>query len=413
MGIGGAGEREILKLGDRSTSDVIVRVGTPGRDCSFYAHSAVLRPRSSCLAANLAKGSDSILLGCCEEDFDYYVILFRIFYAMQEDFSSGSCGIVAEECCNVKTTIGVAKVATELGCEAIVEKCFTFLEGVSWNEGEEEEMLQALSAGICSSDDPVLARLRTVDSAVVREVFLSAIIAATRESDAGVSIKRKVSAQEQIEYMLVEDDDAPLITSDSQIKSAFREKFCELFHRFKDVITIEGGGAETFEDAILEKLADVSWASRVLSRLGSLDELVLAWSDFSPEIVFVFQDPALSSGIKLKVMEITSKVLEAVGYGNVLIPPTQRTGLVKAWLPFVRDMKMVLLEAECVEETMLLYNSIEAAINSLVLSLPSDDQGVILAEWLKNERASYPDLSEAFEVWCFRSKAAKRRLSCG
>jgi hypothetical protein len=30
---------------------------------------------------------------------------------------------------------------------------------------------------------------------------------------------------------------------------------------------------------------------------------------------------------------------------------------------------------------------------------------------LENENIRYPDLTEAFEVWCYRSKVARRRLS--
>ncbi|PQQ10592.1 BTB/POZ domain-containing protein [Prunus yedoensis var. nudiflora] len=57
-----------------------------------------------------------------------------------------------------------------------------------------------------------------------------------------------------------------------------------------------------------------------------------------------------------------------------------------------------------------LCQSIEGAMVTLVLALPSNDQADILADWMGAEQVRYPDLSEAFEVWCFRTKSAKRRL---
>ncbi|XP_013679637.1 GDSL esterase/lipase At1g28590-like [Brassica napus] len=42
-------------------------------------------------------------------------------------------------------------------------------------------------------------------------------------------------------------------------------------------------------------------------------------------------------------------------------------------------------------------------------ALPIFNQAEILNEWL-SKNGVYPDLTEAFEVWCYRSKVAKRRL---
>ena len=46
---------------------------------------------------------------------------------------------------------------------------------------------------------------------------------------------------------------------------------------------------------------------------------------------------------------------------------------------------------------------------ALESSFVSSDQAEILTEWL-SKNGVYPDLTEAFEVWCYRSKVAKRRL---
>lgn len=51
---------------------------------------------------------------------------------------------------------------------------------------------------------------------------------------------------------------------------------------------------------------------------------------------------------------------------------------------------------------------------ALVLESPSSDQADILTDWMKRmEELRFPDLTKAFEVWCYRMKAAKRRHMVG
>jgi hypothetical protein len=58
-----------------------------------------------------------------------------------------------------------------------------------------------------------------------------------------------------------------------------------------------------------------------------------------------------------------------------------------------------------------LCQNIESAMVSMILALPSGDQSDILSEWMLNaDQFRYPDLTEAFEMWCYRSKTAIRRL---
>lgn len=103
---------------------------------------------------------------------------------------------------------------------------------------------------------------------------------------------------------------------------------------------------------------------------------------------------------KLRVVEITSMVLKAVGYGSVILTATERTQLVKVWLPFIRETKPVLESQFAVEKMSLemdvdLCQSIENALVSLVLSLPSGDQAEILADWLRWDHARFsPHLSK-------------------
>ncbi|XLR47018.1 hypothetical protein S83_031678, partial [Arachis hypogaea] len=51
-----------------------------------------------------------------------------------------------------------------------------------------------------------------------------------------------------------------------------------------------------------------------------------------------------------------------------------------------------------------LWQSLESWFVSIILALSSADQAEVLTEWLENECIWYPNLIEAFEVRCYRSK---------
>ncbi|XWS61560.1 hypothetical protein CRYUN_Cryun07bG0135800 [Craigia yunnanensis] len=111
----------------------------------------------------------------------------------------------------------------------------------------------------------------------------------------------------------------------------------------------------------------------------------------SGKVLGVVEDKKLDKvmwGLKVKLVEVTGKVLEAVGYGNVVLPASCRMQLLKTWLPYTRKIKP-LLDAKGNKETDFPYKmdedlcqSIEGAIVSLVLALPSNDQADILSDWM-------------------------------
>lgn len=46
--------------------------------------------------------------------------------------------------------------------------------------------------------------------------------------------------------------------------------------------------------------------------------------------------------LRAKLIEITNKVLEVVGYGNVILLAPNWVQLLKTWLPYIRKMKPLL-----------------------------------------------------------------------
>ncbi|XAR69831.1 hypothetical protein NMG60_11001559 [Bertholletia excelsa] len=419
--------RATCRIGDRSTSDVVVRLRSQeGRDDRVYCHSHILIRNSKYFADRLSENwptcqildsRNCVEVYCQESDLDYHVNLLRLFYVSME-------GSTTDMFHGVRNALGILRVANELGCPRIIAACVDYLEAVPWEEAEEEEILRVIPS-MGSQAEPILARLQPVNAAIIVSIFLSAIRFAMSSPSLSMT-DLKVSAQEQLEYMLTEDDDAPLLTADEKMKSVVKECVKSLLSRFNNLIQ---SLLCVPKDSVLEErdiqlfhsyLTDLSWACQILAKLDMMRELVICWTEASENIVKIVGQSSEAEVLetKVKVIEITAKILEAIGYGTVTLPTAKRLHAVKVWLPFVRAMKPLIDSASTsVEDGMALkidgelWQSLESVFVLIILALPSADQAEILTEWLENEHIHYPDLTEAFEVWCYRSKVAKRRLS--
>lgn len=319
----------------------------------------------------------------------------------------------------VKNSLTILQVAVNLGCPEIIATCVDYLEASPWEESEEEEILKIIpSMGLLA--EPILARLQPVNLNKIVKIFLSATMFATSALPPRM-LDLKTSAQEQIEYMLTEDDDAPLLIADEDIKSKVRIYFKGLLARFNNAVNSASETSEIHQFRLF--LVDMLWACQILTKLEILRDFVENWIDASEKIVKTVEQISQSQQdemleIKVKVIEVTCKVLEAVGYGSVILPTAKRLHMVKIWLPFVRSLKPSIDSVTTDENGCLvikvdgeIWQSLESAFVSIILALPSGEQAEILSEWLENKHIRYPDLTEVFEVWCYRSKVANRRLA--
>lgn len=407
------------RLGDQNTSDVVICLkDREGRHQQLYSHSSVLIKRSKYFAERLSNPdpSNSINVHCAEVNFDHHVNLLRLLYLPID--------LILDSLESVKSAVGILQSAVAFKCDEIVCCCIQYLEAVPWEDKEEEHILKAVSK-LGPIAMPIIARIQPVDLAGTKTVFISAIRVAT--SIVGpcppFGNELKTSAQEQVEYMLGEDEDTALVTADDEVKSVVRmglSHICSSFERELSCLLLEPDlASETADEKIMQSLSDLEWMCNILGKMDLMKDFVSNWAESSSNVLGVIEDKKLDSfmwGLKIKLIEVTAKVLEAVGYGNVILPAPIRLALVKSWLPYIRKMKP-LLDAKGSEDTGFPYKmnedlcqTIEGAIVTLVLALPSNDQADILADWMRAEQVRYPDLSEAFEVWCFRTKSAKRRL---
>ncbi|KAL3499175.1 hypothetical protein ACH5RR_038268 [Cinchona calisaya] len=408
-----------FEFGDQSTSDVILYLrNKEGRPEVLHAHSSILKKKSKNFANKLSQPNSStqIEIQCTESDYDHYVELVKRLYCPID--------LLLNSWDTVRSAIGVLQVSALLQCEEVTDSCIQYLEAVPWEDKEEEEILKAAS-NLGQIAMPILARIQPVDINATKNVFVSAFRFAT--SNAGpcppFGDELKTSAQEQIDYMLGDDEGVPLITADDDVKLEARtglSKLCSYFKSNMSLLLLESEITyESAEKKVMQSLSDLEWMCNVLPKMDLMKDLVANWVDISDDTLVIIEDKKLDSvfwGLKIKLIEVTAKVLEAVGYGTVILPAQCRVHLLKTWLPYIRKMKP-LLDSMADKETEFPYKmdedlcqSIEGAMVSLILALPSNDQADILVDWMSAEQVKYPDLSEAFEVWCYRTKSAKRRL---
>lgn len=328
------------RIGDRSTSDVVARLRTPdGRDEWIYCHSHILVEKSKYFADRLSDtwptcqildSRNCVEVNCQEHDFDHHITVLRLFYSFKSS--------IPDMCHCVKNALGILQVAVELGCPEIITTCVDYLEAAPWEEAEEEEILKIIP-GLGLLAEPILARLQPVNPNTIVKIFLSATVFATSLLPPRMA-DLKTSAQEQIEYMLTEDDDAPLLMADDDIKLKVRQNFKGLLTRFNNIVNsaCETGEMNGFQCL----LVDMSWACQILTKLELLKDFVENWIDASENIVKAVDRVSQQAEMletKLKVIEVTSKVLEAIGYGNVILPTAKRLHMVRIWLPFVGILK--------------------------------------------------------------------------
>ncbi|CAM8947415.1 unnamed protein product [Rhodiola kirilowii] len=271
-----------------------------------------------------------------------------------------------------------------------------------------------------------LDEVGSADLSATKNVFMGAVRFATAIEEPCLSFgdELKISAQEQVDYMLREDSDTPLITSSEEVVSQVRKgllKLSSAFEKEVSLLLLEPGLLPVIaENKILECLTDLEWMWNVLQKMDLMKEFIFLWAQISDSIILTVLDEKFRYGLwglKLKIMEITSKILDAVGYGNVAIPSPCRVQILTTWLAYIRKMKPLLDSMADARNDFAykmdedLCQNIEGAITSMLLALPSNNQADILADWMANtDQLSYPDLSEAFEIWCYRTKSAKRRL---
>ncbi|CAH9063581.1 unnamed protein product [Cuscuta europaea] len=405
------------RIDDRLTSDVVVRLRTQDRDHRVYCHSHILVRQSKYFAERLSDtwpecqildSRNCVEVHCEENDFDHTLHILRLLYL------SSDSSVNADFFHDVRTALDILQAAFKLGCPEVVTACAEYLEAVPWEEDEEEDILKVIP-NMGPEVGPVLARVQPVIPSVMIKLFLSAMQFATSSPpDSLNDIKR--TAQEQLDDMLTKDNNGPLLTADNnEIKLEVVQCIKRLHDRLSELVESLQCDSEDSKMLVSFKwcLSDLSWAFQILSKMEILRDFVHRWMQISFKILKVVQKLSIEKEtilIRVMVLDVAAMVLDAIAYGKVVLPATERLHMTKVWLPFVREMRSLIdtlsyNEIRIIDDEMWML--LESVFVSLILTLPSADQAEILTEWWR--KPTYPDLSEAFETWCYRSKVARRK----
>ncbi|PNX69401.1 hypothetical protein L195_g056697 [Trifolium pratense] len=102
---------------------------------------------------------------------------------------------------------------------------------------------------------------------------------------------------------------------------------------------------EAVDNTIMRRVSDLEWMCNVLPKMDLMKNFVSNWVAVSSKILLIIEDKKFDHvmwGLKVKLIEVTCKVLEAVSYGSVIVPAPSRVQLLKTWFPYVRKMKPLL-----------------------------------------------------------------------
>lgn len=414
---------QTYQFGDQTTSDITIHLrsgdGKPEVHC---CHKSILIENSKFFADRLSvnQSGNYIEVSCPVSDYENYIKLLKLLYFPQDS--------VLDLLDSVESAVGVIRASIALRCEAITESCIRYLEAMPWEEKEEEEIYKILPI-LGLSATPLLMRFQQPDFTATKNVFISAIRLATTidRSFPPFTDELRMSAQEQVDYMLAEDEETPLVAADEDVKSTAQSGLANMFSTLETELRALplsfSQAPEAAEQRVLQCLSDLDWMCNILPKMELMKEFVLGLAHISDYVLAIVQDEKYDYGlwgVKFRLVELVGKALEAVGFGSVVLPSASRVQFLKTWLPYLRKMKPVLDSKSAKNEAFPyrmdvdLCQNIEGAIVSLVLALPSCDQAEILSDWMeRTEQLKFPDLTEAFEVWCYRTKAAKRRLVAG
>ena len=419
-----AGASKSPEQGDQNIKDITVCLrNNEGIHKLFVFKSSVLKAKSKFFTDQLSLPSSSscIEIHCSVVEYKHYSDLLNL---LNLPVSS-----LVDSWKSINSALGILQVAIALQCEEIARSCVNYLEAAPWEEKEEEEILRIVPK-LGDVAMPILARVKPLDPSSTKNVFLAAVRYAMSLSAPCPPFGDEIraSAQEQIEYMLGEDEDTPLVTTDEEVREEVIKGLSQMLASFQNVLSSlisqsdSDLASETLENSILHNLSGLEWLCNILPKMNLMRDFVLRWAEISANVIKAVEDKNLETvmwRLKLKILEVTSKVLDSVGYGTVIVPAACRVQLLKTWLPYIRKMKPILDSLGSsetgfphkMEEDLCL--AIQGAVISLIVALPSSDQADILADWMENEQLGYPDLTEAFEIWCYRTKSSKRRLAEG
>ncbi|KAG0496204.1 hypothetical protein HPP92_000895 [Vanilla planifolia] len=361
-------------------------------------HRNILSEHSSFFAEKLARQSPVVCIeiGDCE-DVEVYVEAVGLMY----------CKEIKQRLIkkSVPHVLRLLKVAETLSFQSCVKSCLEYLEAVPWVGDEEENVVSSIRRlGIdkCGSS-PILKRV-TSDISNPSNDTLAHILELVLKSSED---KGRREMKPLVLKLLKENNLWIRGSSDIATETLYDscrsclETLLVLFREASEQGFVERELAS--KEALKRKIAlaadNLLWLVDILSDRHMADEFVVIWANQEELAGLHPKIPIVSRHL---VSCITARLFVSIGRGEMLSSREARQMLLQVWLqPLIDDYGWLQHGCRSFDRKV-----VEEGIGRTILTLPLEDQQVILLSWLGSFLKvgdNCPNLQRAFEVWWRRT----------
>ncbi|CAO2830631.1 unnamed protein product [Amaranthus hypochondriacus] len=393
-----------IEFGEAGTSDMkVVLYGKHGFSVKLNVHKNVLVENSSFFEERLAEqDSDDVpslqILDC--EDVEIYVETIGLMYSkdMKHRLLKQS----------VQRVLRILKVAELIGFSSCIQVCLDYLEAAPWVGEEEEEkvvssVLRLQNEGV--GVNPVLKRVSSNILRPPKDTLCHILELVLKSNDErGRREMKSIVLKLLRENSSVTDCGSSSDVCYETIYSSCRSSLELLLNHFKRATGPEFCDKPIdCQDSLAKQIAleadNLAWLLEILAERQVADEFALMWVR-QQELASLHQKlPAMT---RYHVSCITARLFVGIGRGELLPSKDTRHMLLQTWLgPLTNDYSWLNHGCRSFDRKV-----VEEGIGRTILTLPLDDQQIILLSWLSNflkAGDNCPNLQKAFEVWWRRT----------
>lgn len=395
-----------IEFGEPGTGDLrVVLFGRQGFIVKLSVHKNVVEENSTFFAQKLLAQHPSF--HCIEiddcEDVETYVETVGLMYC--KDLKQR---LIKQ---SVSRVLRILKVAEQLGFKTCMESCLDFLEAVPWVGEEEEErvvssVLHLQNEGIQVS--PILKRVASDVSKSPNDT-LSHVLQLVLKSNEEKGRREMKS----IVLKLLRENNKSLPNSSSStsidlcnntIYASCTTCLGSLLFLFRQVVQPEFAQQPIeLKDPVVKQMVleadNLSWLLDILADRHGADEFAVMWAS-QQELAGLH--PRATIVNRYHISCITARLFVGIGRGEVLPSKDTRHLLLKTWLqPLIDDYSWLQHGCKSFDRKV-----VEEGIGRTILTLPLEDQQIILLGWLSSflkAGDNCPNLQKAFEVWWRRT----------
>ncbi|KAL6647132.1 hypothetical protein ACP70R_014569 [Stipagrostis hirtigluma subsp. patula] len=386
-------------FGQLDTSDLkVVLYGREGVAVKMIVHKSTLAENSAFFADRILRQSPA---SCIEvpdcDDVEIYVETVGLMY----------CKDVKQRLVkqNVPRVLRILKVAESLGFRACIMSCLDYLEAIPWVGDEEENVVSSIRQLHDENlrVNPLLKRVTSDLTNPPNDTFAHIIELVLKSSED----RGRREMKSLVLKLLKEDNICTNASADSCVMTLYSscrdclESLLALFRQASDPEFAEQSSDN--KELVLRKITleadNLLWLSEILSDRNAADELTAMWASQAELAKLHCKIPVIHRHL---VSCVTARLFVAIGKGEALPSKETRQLLLDVWLqPLMDDYNWLHHGCRSFDR-----KAVEEGIGQTILTLPLEDQQVVLLAWLGRflkSGDSCPNLQRAFEVWWRRT----------